>query len=201
MMEREGLLTGDWRYVFLGGATRIWPYLSVWVWVPFDECVFRDTGARAQFDQASNDLRWWMCASWNRVVEVKVWERLGRVCTRETNWGRGTGSRSQGMTIAVPRPEAARHLGRSYIAKYSRVEKTSLSEELLYFTSQRLLHWRSECARNEEKKMRNSLLLSFTPFSLGQPKDCFPELLIQLQMFCDGCFSCREKSCLSKVCW
>lgn len=37
-----------------------------------------------------------------------------------------TQSRSQGTRRAVPRPEAARHLGQPYIGEYSRTEKASL---------------------------------------------------------------------------
>lgn len=47
----------------------------------------------------------------------------------------GPGVGPEGYVGAAPRPEAARHLGHPYIAKYSRAEKAALYLEPTLFAS------------------------------------------------------------------
>lgn len=58
---------------------------------------------------------------------------------------KGEGSRSLGISRAVPRPEAARHLGHPYIAKYSPVEKTLLVPEAIFLDTTDKTTFRKSC--------------------------------------------------------
>lgn len=59
-------------------------------------------------------------------------ERSEREGEREIE---GLGVGPEGYVGAAPRPEAARHLGHPYIAKYSRVEKAPLYVEPVLLAS------------------------------------------------------------------
>lgn len=56
-----------------------------------------------------------------RVTTTTGGEREGRKRERE-----GPGVGPEGYVGVAPRPEAARHLGHPYIAKYSRIEKGAI---------------------------------------------------------------------------